>query len=259
MTLQRNLFFMLLFLAQYANAFFKMEIPQGFLWYREAPRIKKGEKKEFNKKTPQANSERNKHEALKIAFEEALHTALDNPTIENVKHVQLLQKQIVDKADAFSKAWMVASMDFDGVQDPDLSANPLYLKLKEKERSEKREKLFGKLSKTYGVFYLFDEGCPYCHHFFPVVQKFCNSYGFEMIAVSRQGSTLPIQGETSKITFLKDNGMMRRLNTKGVLPAVFLANLKQESVIPLSWGMSTLTELEENLERVMIYNQQGEY
>lgn len=257
MALRRNICFLILLMGQGANAFFQMEIPQGFMWYKETPKPHKEKKQAEKTKTPQPKTAREKHVALNIAFEDAIHEALDDPTVENVKKAQRLQQTMVDKSETFSKAWMVASMDFDGIQDSDLSSNPLYLKLKAQEQEDQRQKIFSNLSKTYGVFYIFDEKCRYCHSFFPIVHKFCNTYGFEMIAVSRQGAKFDLDKSLStKVTFLKDNGIIARLNTKGVFPSVFLADLKTESVIPISWGMSTLTELEENLERTVKYNQQ---
>tara|TARA_B100000614_G_scaffold248686_1_gene256901 strand:+ start:389 stop:1159 length:771 start_codon:yes stop_codon:yes gene_type:complete len=232
-----------------ASAFFSMEDPRGFLWYKDKIKIRKNSS--LKKRA------REKHEALKEEFEEALHEALDNPTLENVKRAQALQKQILDKSEGFSKAWMVATLDFNGIHDPSLSANPLYLKLKAQEKEERRQILFAELSKSYGVFYVFDENCPYCHSFFPIVQKFCKTYEFDMIAISIQGAKLPVEAYAtgSKITFLKDNGIIKRLNTKGIFPAVFLVHFKTQDVRPISWGMSTLGELEDNLERTVRFHQ----
>lgn len=238
------------------NATFNMKKPEGFLWYKERPlKHKNTSEKQAQLKTSKQTARR-RHETLKKRFEDAVHEALDDPTIEKVKVAQRLQKQMVDKSEAFSKAWLVAMTDFDGLVDPSLSHNPLYLKMRDKEMQQEKEVLFKNLSKTYGVFYLFDQSCKYCHAFFPIVQKFCKEYGFEMIAVSRQGVALPMASSGPKVTFLKDNGIIKKLNTKGIFPAVFAANLKTESVIPIAWGMSTLDELSQNLERAVLYNAQ---
>lgn len=217
--------------------------PQGFLWYKELSKPK------IDKKEPkmplQPLSATQKNEALSKAFETSLHQALEEPTLENVKRVQSLQNLIMTRSEKFSETWMLASLMDALLYDKKANPNPRHLKILKEEEGKERQKEFGDLSKSYGVFFIWQEGCRYCHDFLPIVQAFCSTHGFDLMAVSRSGATLP------GVKSMRDNGMIDKVNTHQIYPAVFLAHFKSGEVYPIAWGLSTLTDLEANTGRIV--------
>jgi len=240
---------LLLILSLPVMATYNMQDPEGFLWYKDKlvlkPQKKKYVKNTQKKSVPQKAIDRNK--ALSKALDEAIHTALDTPTIENVVKAQKLQQQVIDKSEKFSKAWVIASLLSPQNQDPGSNPNTVHQQLLKFEKAKKMSALFKTLSEDYGLFYVWQPGCPYCERFLPMVKALSEKYGFDVMAISKSEGT--INGLKSQ----KDNGFINRYNVQGIYPALFLVHYKSKQVLPLAWGMTAVSEMEENLFRLIQY------
>ena len=61
--------------------------------------------------------------------------------------------------------------------------------------------------------------------------------------MSANGGSLPLYPEARP-----DNGAMAALNPQGIYPALLLAHPASGTVIPVSWGMTSYTQLLENID-----------
>jgi conjugal transfer pilus assembly protein TraF len=235
-------------------ATYNMKDPEGFLWYKdtlEQTQPLKKSKKDSKELTPEQKAvERNKSLSEKLDI--AIHVALDTPTLENVIAAQKLQQQVINKSEKFSKAWVIASMLNPQNQDPGSNPNSVHQQLLKFEKAKKMKEIFKTLSEDYGLFYVWQPGCPYCDRFLPMVRDFSKKYGFDVLAISKQG------GQVQGLKSIPDNGFIDRYNVQGTYPALFLVHYKSKQVLPLAWGMTAVTEMEETLWRLIQYISEGE-
>ncbi|MBL0941388.1 MAG: conjugal transfer protein TraF [Alphaproteobacteria bacterium] len=110
--------------------------------------------------------------------------------------------------------------------------------------------LIKELAKTHGLFFFFKANCSYCHAFAPIVKSFARTYGWQVLAISLDGSQLK---EFPQAIF--DNGAARTLGVTSV-PTLLAVEPKAQITIPLSFGMSSQDQIEERI-RTLIPLKQG--
>lgn len=214
--------------------------PGGWLWYKE-PIVQK-------KQSP-SSSPRNKNKkrtaseevvSIKRQFKEATAEALMNPSFENVQRAQRLQTELVNRAENFSKMWQWVVLQDASHWRKEGHGNRVHREIYKEEEQKKLTQNLRRLSKSFGLFLIFKESCPYCHSFAPIVKTFADNYGFVVKAVSAD------QGKLKEFpSAVMDNGTIRKINPEGIFPALFLVNPQTQEVIPLSWGMNALSVLEQ--------------
>lgn len=227
---------------------------EGWFWYRE----EKKELREGNEKHVQGRPSRSSTPSIKILsardkvkyiqdnFEEATAQAILNPTLSNVHNVMTLQRQIIDRSTQFQEKWMQASL-FEGQHlRPEDNGTPIHRKIMQEQKEKELQHKIRRLAKETGLFFLFQHKCPYCHAFAPVVKEFAQEYGFEVKAISGDGGKLKEFPDT-----VPDNGIIQKINAKGVYPALFLAHPATGNVIPVAWGMTTPDQLLDNLSTII--------
>ena len=232
-------------------------MPKGWLWYKEeAPLPPIQKKKENPVKAPSAmkppvpqddlSPEERTLKNIGKQFDRAKATAILNPTFENVARAQEVHDVILKKSEVFGKVWHRVSLMNPENAAPQYNVNPMHRKIWEKQREEKLALDLKTLAKSHGLFFVFKQGCPYCHQFAPYVKRFADMYGFEVKAISADGGSIKEFPNASL-----DNGVVALINPKGVYPALFLANPASNEIIPVSWGMTSLTQLHENFRMVI--------
>ena len=216
--------------------------PGGWLWYKDPFIPKKEDPKNQEKKVLTAKE---KTDVIKKSFEEATSKAVINPTYENVLLVQRLQTQMIDQSEKFQEMWSwVVQQDGNNFR-KESHGNRVHREVLKEENKKDSVKKLKKLAKTYGLFLFFKQNCPYCHSFAPLVKSFSETYGFSVKAISSDGGKLAAFPSS-----VLDNGTLRKLNPEGIFPALFLVNPTTGEVIPLSWGMNSLSVLEEHSTRI---------
>lgn len=211
--------------------------PDGWLWYKESTTQKE------KKPSPLRKKKKNPLEEVKTIreqFEQATATALMNPSFDNVHKAQRLQTELINRAEAFSKMWQwVVLQDAYHWREAG-HGNRVHREIYKEEEQKKLNRNLQKLSKSFGLFLFFKESCPYCHAFAPIVKTFAENHGFVIKAVSEGRGNLKEFPSS-----VMDNGTIRKLNPEGIFPALFLINPTTQEVIPLSWGMNSLSVLEQ--------------
>jgi conjugal transfer pilus assembly protein TraF len=227
-------------------AFFERHA-EGWHWYEEPPRDNKIEER---KKTPSGRDlsfssppPTEKIEAQRKELETKLHTAILEPSHENIITYILAQKALMDQSQRFSEVWKevvlrTPSLDETLVHPVDQNARHIYYQ----ERHQDITRHIKTLSQEYGLFFFFKGTCAYCHHFAPIVKDFAKKHGWSVLAVSLDGGTLPEFPEARR-----DNGMATRLQVSHV-PALIAFHPSSGQMIPLAYGLVSESEIEERID-----------
>lgn len=144
--------------------------------------------------------------------------AIDDPTSENVEAYLYLQRIALERAGAFAEASAAAA-----VKDPWLDANserPIATyaaQAMDAQADAARETVLAEIAKEAGILFFYQAQCPLCDSQAGVLKLASDVHGFEVIAVSLDGSK-PKGGITD---FRQDDGQAARLGV-AALPATFL-------------------------------------
>ncbi len=215
---------------------------EGWHWYEKSkiPRDKK--KNEQKNKEFQSVKILTPTQLLKFyrqELERKLHLAMLFPTLENVKAYQEFQKDLMERSQLFSERWMQSiylnpHLDFTSKYPINQIGRHSYI---DEENKVKRAKL-KTLSGSYGFFFFFKGGCPYCHTFAPIVKRFAARHGWTVKAISLDGGKLKEYPKP-----LLDNGIAERLSITQV-PALIAINPKTQTMLPISYGITSEDEME---------------
>ena len=217
---------------------------RGWFWYEDPVEVEEEEQK---KPEPVAGAGApaapvlSPREILKKQgeqWEDALATAILNPTKENYERylamTAQIQRQSQDFATGFKQAiWITPEYDYT-LQKPRttqaiVAQNDQELRLKESE--------LYRLSQENGLIFFFRSDCPYCHRFAPVLKRFSEKYGFTIIPVSLDGGGLP------EYPYPKRNYDMGRKLNVSVVPALFMVNPDTNTVSTVGYGYADWSKL----------------
>ncbi|MBW8309207.1 MAG: conjugal transfer protein TraF [Candidatus Paracaedibacteraceae bacterium] len=227
---------------------------KGWLWYKKVPQPrlqKKPEKQEAYQNQPSTQpvlplTYRDKLKKSQEDFEEIQAKAVMEPTLENVQSLHQAQNVMMNQADIFEKLWMLASLlDAKGYREED-QPFPAHRKLYQEKEEKQLNDQIKKMAKSFGVFFVFKQDCPYCHEFAPIVRQFIDTYGFDYKAISPDGQVLPSFPDA-----VADNGTLQIINQEGIYPSLYLVNPVTRDVIPLSRGLVNLSELRSNMKLII--------
>jgi conjugal transfer pilus assembly protein TraF len=239
-----------------STAFFTRHA-EGWHWYEEPPRDNKIEERKENslKENPSGRNSplrsspfssptpTEKIEAQRKELETKLHTAILEPSHENIITYILAQKALMDQSERFSESWQrvvmtTPALDETLVHPVDQNARHVYYQ----ERHQDITKRIKALAQEYGLFFFFKGECSYCHHFAPVVKHFAKKHGWSVLGISLDGGMLP-EFPGAK----RDNGMASRLQVSHV-PALIAFHASSGKMIPLAYGLVSESEIEERAD-----------
>jgi len=245
---KNSLFGLLLFTSSLQAGFFGQHA-EGWHWYENLPIEEGNEDNKPEQKTlaPNANSAKPKTstELVKVyrqELERRLTEAWVNPTLQNLKAYQEMQKDMMTRSERFSNTWMQVvyenpSLDHTLIAPVNQKARHVYL---DEEKKYVKETIKA-LSQTYGLFFFFRGDCPYCHQFAPIVKTFAEAYGWEVIAISQDGESLEEFPEAQP-----DNGLFATWKVE-VLPSLYAVNPNTGHVLPIAIGLTSLDQMEERI------------
>lgn len=238
--------------ASFAESFFG-EHARGWHWYEVLPEPDKEDKTISDEQPlkgsshPQTPTELIK--AYREILESRLHAALLNPTPQNIKLYQEMQKDLMNRSQMFATVWMqnvfqTPELDHTLVSPVNQQGRHLQIDL-EKNRVART---IQNLSQDYGLFFFFSGDCPYCHQFAPIVKRFAETYGWEVIAINVDGEASRTSASDSGLlaefpNAQNDNGLFNAWGIKA-LPALFAVNPRTEEAIPIAYGLTSLDEME---------------
>jgi conjugal transfer pilus assembly protein TraF len=217
---------------------------KGWLWYKQTlpPMIKKPQEQTLTK----GHIYTQRLELFRKNFDEILAKAVLEPTLDNVQMMQQAQNAIMDRASIFEKMWMLSSIFSSQTFRASGQSNPQHRKVFQEQSDRQLTLNIKRLAKSYGLFFLFKEDCPYCLEFAPIVKELTSLYGFMSKAISPHGKSNSLFPEAEL-----DNGTISVINPDGIFPSLFLVNPQSRKVIPLARGLVNLSQLRENFKVII--------
>ncbi len=167
--------------------------------------------------------------------------AVMQPTFENVRAYMEIQKALMERSSRFAHKWLevvysTPELDHSIKHPTSQSGRHVYLD----QQQQQMDRQIRELAKTHGLFFFYSD-CEYCKKFAPIVKGFADKYGWPVLAISVDGTTLP-EFPGSRI----DNGSATALGVKHV-PTLLAIEPKTGAVIPLSFGLSTHDQIEDRI------------
>ena len=192
-------------------------------------------------------------EAAKIRkdLEEKLAKAVLDPTEGNIASYMQEQQRWVNQAAKFSLAWTKALL-----QNPYLDETVIHfpvsqygIQVQKQVDKERRTKLIQSLIPQYGLFFFYEGQSKNSQAFALVVQEFKKKYGWEVIAISKDGFLLNGFNDN-----YPNNGIIENLKIEW-FPSLFLVNPQTSDIKPVAFGLASLDQIESNIE-LQFHNQE---
>ncbi len=193
---------------------------------------------------------------FQLKVERALQAATQNPSEENVAHFLEVWAESKRKAAVLADTAQALSARMPWIDDTFTGSRPTTpaaMQVYDSIRMQDDTQLMQEMAQTYGLYFFFRANCAYCHLQAPMLKQFEAKYGFTVMPVSLDGSTLPQFPGAAR-----DNGMAARLaETLGipmqhfVTPAVILAQPSSGLVVPVGFGVMNVDQMVERIASVV--------
>jgi conjugal transfer pilus assembly protein TraF len=219
---------------------------EGWAWYEE---IQKRENQEESLEERDVEIVTHSPTAVETAaqirknLEEKLAQAVLEPTEENIAIYMYEQQKWINQSAKFATLWSKVLL-----QHPTLDATHEFpvsqygIQLYKQMEQEKRSTLMQKLNSHYGLFFIYEGKSQSSQAFALVVLEFAKKYGWEIIAISRDGILLDGFSDNHP-----DNGTIQKLGIEH-FPSLFLVHPKKGDIRPISYGLASIDRIERNIE-----------
>jgi len=216
---------------------------RGWYWYETMPLPEEPkEEREDLPKPSQGQSAGEMLKAYRAELENKMAKAWINPTPQNVRAYQEMQKDMLDRSQKFSETWVknvMTNAHLDQTLISPINQNAIHVKFDlEKQRTKK---VIQNLSQDYGLFFFYSSSCSYCHKFAPIVRYFSEMYGWKVLAISLDGGAIDEFPDA-----IPDNGLAQKWNIQA-LPSLYAVNPETEHVIQVAHGMASIDEMENRI------------
>lgn len=222
---------------------------EGWAWYediqKENPPIPKIEDPLLeipHASDPPSFTATEKAAQIRQNLEEKLAKAVLEPTEQNIEDYMREQMKWINQSARFSTLWTKVLL-----QHPDLDATTEFpvsqygIQLHKEIQQEERYALMQTLIPRYGLFFFYEGRSKSSQAFSLVVQEFAKKYGWEVIAISKDGFQL----EGFKDNHV-DNGSIQRLGVE-IFPSLFLVDPHQADIRPIAFGLVSIDRIESNI------------
>ncbi len=225
----------------FAESFFKAH-NDGWFWYQDFA----FDLKTLPNPTNDLSNPTELMRELRQKVEDSLNLAILSPTPENLRNYAAHYFAVIQKGQQFTDAYKVMSLNYPQY-DYSLKfptnhlAQPIHIAEELKIRTQK----IHQFSKSHGFFFFLASRCPYCHAFSPIVKQFTEKYNISVVPITLDGGVLPEFPNA-----VPDNGSATALKVYS-LPALYAVNPETQQIIPIANGALSLSELEENILKIM--------
>jgi len=220
---------------------------EGWFWYHDpAPqRSDAALPPRPDAEPPPSADPRDLIKAQREALERAMAQAVLNPTPDNLSAYLELNYQTIRQAGRFADAWQHALWTRPALDHTLVSPVGAGAYLQADEQAALQEARLQSASKQYGLLFFFRGSCGYCHRLGPILKAFAQRYGFEVIAVSLDGGTLP------EFPHPQPNVAAASQLLVDAVPAVFLVNAATRTVVPSVFGYVGFSELAQRIDHAI--------
>ncbi|MEC9364766.1 MAG: conjugal transfer protein TraF, partial [Pseudomonadota bacterium] len=207
---------------------------EGWFWYRDP---KSAEEPTAPEPPVPSIDPVEQIKAQRQQLEIAVSRAILSPTRDNMRRYLQLNQQLMAQAGRFAEAWRglvwsEPALDYSLVSPVGASA---YLKADSDAASDEAQ--LAAAARRWGLLFFFRGSCPYCHRLAPLLRRFAEHYGFDIVGVSLDGGTLP--------EFPQPRRNDRAAESLGVqaVPALYLADPQTRRIVPAAFGLVGWSEL----------------
>ncbi|HQS93764.1 MAG TPA: type-F conjugative transfer system pilin assembly protein TraF [Alphaproteobacteria bacterium] len=220
---------------------------EGWHWYEEVKYQEEIKEKPITQDQKSPSNPIKKLQEFKKKVEDLKAIAVMQPTFANVQAYMEIQKILLERSSKFAQKWLEVvylrpELDYT-LKHPISQVGRHVVAEDQKKQMEDNIRA---LSQTHGLFFFFSSKCGYCKAFAPIVKSFSKKYGWQVLAISMDGTTLP---EFPKAQ--NDNGSASSLGIK-TLPTLLAVEPKSGQVIPLSYGLSTHDQIEDRIRVLLL-------
>lgn len=162
---------------------------------------------------------------------------LARPTVENVKAYRDKEKAMWKQAEALHDSWDMANLLYP--EQLDLINNPLNVhavKAKRELQAEEDDAKIKEMAKNFDLVLFFSSSCRYCQLLSPVLKSFGQQYGFNIEAISNDGS----KHEYFRTVYVPE--LIERLGIKA-FPTVIAISHDSKTAFELIRGYVSISEL----------------
>lgn len=211
----------------------------GWYWYEDNAEEEHNLQQPETPKQPITKEEaQHQLEVLQQEVEATKALAVMNPSVENIANYIKLQNELSERSTKFAHVWkrtlqIHPELDYRHVNPTNQIARRVYYQ-NQREMTENSVKDF---TEKYGLLFFFRSDCPYCHRFAPILKRFEEKHGIEIMPISLDGPGLPEYPNPKH-----DNGIANNLEITTV-PAVMAVDPKTNEIIPVSYGLVATEEL----------------
>jgi conjugal transfer pilus assembly protein TraF len=220
---------------------------EGWFWYEDrAQKLQKEEKKEPTVILPPAPlpTATEQIATVRKELEEKLAEAILNPTDENLAAYMKMQQIWVDQSAQFSRAWLKTLLNNPQLDSrvKDFPVTQYGVQVQKQIVKEKREQMILGLVNQFGLFFFYEGKNKASQAFSFVVKEFAKKYGWQVVAISCDNTLIP-EFENNQL----NNGIVQKLEIE-TFPSLFLVEPKQQIIVPIAFGLSSLDQIEANIE-----------
>lgn len=178
--------------------------------------------------------------AERAVFDNAKAAMVLDPTPENVETYMRLQKRWVDNAAYMTAQWkrvVWANPDLD--ESVDWPTSQLGRQAERDVERAAETASIEAIKDRYGIFYFGAGTCDFCAVYEQILSGFADRYGLTILPVSVDGAAL-----SGFEAYQVDTGQRARMGLANVTPALALFDGQTGEVIPVGYGLLTISELE---------------
>ncbi len=185
---------------------------------------------------------------IKAKLEDLKIRAVIYPTEANTLEYIAYQQEQLERSSKFSQAWQRVlrnnpNLDYTVSTPISGIGNQLVEEIKRKDLNN----ILSGLNERYGLFFFYSSRCVHCHKYSPILKVFADTYGLKVMPVSIDGGFLP-EWPNSVI----NNGQLEQLGLADKpVPSTILFDTKSKQLLPIGFGLLTISELEERIYTIV--------
>lgn len=215
----------------------------GWHWYDDPK-----EKEEIkNLNVNPTNNDPNKIvETAKKKITTALNKVIAEPTIENLEKYIELQEELSNRAEKVADLWQQVLL-----KNPELNyalshpTNNVALQAYHEQESKEKDNAIKLFARKTGLFFFYRSTCTYCQRFAPILKNFAKRNGMTIVPITLDGVPLP-EFPDSKT----DGGQAAQFHVT-VTPSLFAVNPYTQKAFPVAYGLTSETELRDNIYKIV--------
>lgn len=232
----------------FANDYYSQH-ETGWYWFDDPVQTQRKNNTEQTQK--ESDATKRVEDSRKI-LKESLDKAIIDPTPENVERYIALQNQMSERANKFANTWQQVILNH-----PELNysishpTNNVALQVYHENESKEKDVALDQFAQHSGLFFFYRSTCPYCQRFAPILKHFAEAHHIVVIPITMDGISLPEFPDSKQ-----DSGQAEKFHVT-VEPSLYAVDPLTQKAYPIAFGLTSETELQNNIYNIMTHYQAG--